>query len=138
MRSIVLTAVLTALLACSGGEAEGGSEPVAPSPAAPATAPAAAAPEPPGDEEEIVVGQTIEHSSGLKITHQVVGTGERPRAQNRVTVHYHGTFPDGTVFDSSVERGQPAKFPLRRVIRCCSSSPSPRTPSRPCAVSAGC
>ena len=33
-------------------------------------------------------------------------------------VHYHGTFPDGSVFDSSVERGQPARFPLNRVIKC--------------------
>ncbi len=35
-----------------------------------------------------------------------------------VEVHYHGTLEDGTVFDSSVERGRPAKFPLTRVIRC--------------------
>ena len=33
-------------------------------------------------------------------------------------VHYHGTFPDGRVFDSSVDRGQPARFPLNRVIPC--------------------
>jgi FKBP-type peptidyl-prolyl cis-trans isomerase FkpA len=35
-----------------------------------------------------------------------------------VQVHYHGTFPDGRVFDSSVDRGQPASFPLNRVIAC--------------------
>jgi FKBP-type peptidyl-prolyl cis-trans isomerase FkpA len=35
-----------------------------------------------------------------------------------VQVHYHGTFPDGRVFDSSVERGDPASFPLNRVIPC--------------------
>ena len=41
-----------------------------------------------------------------------------PAATDRVRVHYHGTFPDGKVFDSSVERGQPAVFPLNRVIPC--------------------
>jgi len=35
-----------------------------------------------------------------------------------VKVHYHGTLPDGTVFDSSVQRGQPATFPLNGVIKC--------------------
>jgi FKBP-type peptidyl-prolyl cis-trans isomerase FkpA len=55
---------------------------------------------------------------GLQIEHSVVGTGLQPTAQNTVEVHYHGTLEDGTVFDSSVERGQPAKFPLSRVIRC--------------------
>jgi len=35
-----------------------------------------------------------------------------------VVVHYHGTFPDGRVFDSSVDRGEPARFPLNRVIKC--------------------
>jgi FKBP-type peptidyl-prolyl cis-trans isomerase FkpA len=35
-----------------------------------------------------------------------------------VRVHYHGTFPNGKVFDSSVERGKPASFPLNRVIPC--------------------
>ena len=42
--------------------------------------------------------------------------GQRPAATDEVTVHYHGTLIDGTVFDSSVNRGQPATFPLNRVI----------------------
>lgn len=54
----------------------------------------------------------------LQITHIVEGTGESPKPTDRVRVHYHGTFPDGKVFDSSVERGQPAMFPLNRVIPC--------------------
>ena len=57
-------------------------------------------------------------ASGLEITHIVEGTGASPSAQDTVVVHYHGTFPDGKVFDSSVERGQPATFPLNRVIPC--------------------
>ncbi len=57
-------------------------------------------------------------ATGLEITHLRVGNGPAPKRSNRVQVHYHGTFPDGTVFDSSVDRGQPATFPLNRVIRC--------------------
>ena len=56
--------------------------------------------------------------SGLVITHVTEGTGPSPKATDVVMVHYHGTFPDGKVFDSSVERGQPARFPLNRVIPC--------------------
>jgi FKBP-type peptidyl-prolyl cis-trans isomerase FklB len=44
------------------------------------------------------------------------GTGPSPKATDTVRVHYHGTLPDGTVFDSSVERNEPATFPLNRVI----------------------
>jgi len=57
-------------------------------------------------------------ASGLIITHIVEGTGPSPTATDVVQVHYHGTFEDGSVFDSSVERGQPARFPLNRVIPC--------------------
>lgn len=62
-------------------------------------------------------------SSGMKKTYsglqyQVIreGTGRRPSVYQRVKVHYHGTLPDGTVFDSSVQRGQPATFGLNQVI----------------------
>jgi len=46
------------------------------------------------------------------------GSGAQPRATDMVTVHYRGTLVDGTEFDSSIERGQPATFPLNGVIRC--------------------
>ena len=46
------------------------------------------------------------------------GTGASPAATDTVKVHYTGTLTDGTVFDSSVKRGQPAEFALNRVIKC--------------------
>lgn len=46
------------------------------------------------------------------------GTGENPTASSTVRVHYHGTLRDGSVFDSSVERGEPISFPLSGVIPC--------------------
>ena len=55
--------------------------------------------------------------SGLQYQVLVEGNGPKPKASNNVTCHYHGTLIDGTVFDSSVKRGQPATFPLNAVIK---------------------
>ena len=55
-------------------------------------------------------------ASGLQYTVITKGDGEQPKETDNVTVHYHGTQLDGTVFDSSVERGQPASFPVNGVI----------------------
>ena len=56
-------------------------------------------------------------ASGLKYQVLKHGTGTvSPKATDKVKVHYHGTLLDGTVFDSSVERGEPASFPLNAVI----------------------
>ncbi len=57
-------------------------------------------------------------ASGIVIKTLKEGTGAAPKATSKVTVHYHGTLGDGTVFDSSVKRGQPATFALNRVIKC--------------------
>ena len=55
--------------------------------------------------------------SGLQYEILVEGQGAKPTAKNKVTCHYHGTLIDGTVFDSSVKRGEPATFPLNMVIK---------------------
>jgi FKBP-type peptidyl-prolyl cis-trans isomerase len=56
-------------------------------------------------------------ASGLKYQVLKTGTGTKsPKATDSVRVHYHGTLLDGTVFDSSVQRGQPVSFPLNAVI----------------------
>jgi FKBP-type peptidyl-prolyl cis-trans isomerase FkpA len=92
LRALALL-VSVLLFACSRGEPQKAG--------APAAAPGAAGP-----------------ASSLQITHVVEGTGPSPKATDVVRVHYTGTFEDGTVFDSSVQRGQPASFPLNRVIPC--------------------
>ncbi len=56
-------------------------------------------------------------SSGLQYQVLTEGQGAKPAAIDEVTVHYHGTLIDGTVFDSSVDRGQPATFPVSGVIK---------------------
>tara|TARA_B100000963_G_scaffold59605_1_gene47606 strand:- start:127 stop:768 length:642 start_codon:yes stop_codon:yes gene_type:complete len=55
--------------------------------------------------------------SGLQYVIISEGTGKNPVDSSNVTVHYHGTTPDGEVFDSSVDRGQPATFNLSQVIK---------------------
>ncbi len=93
------------LVGCSkeqGSADKGGSAP-APSAAAPASG---------------QTNQMITTASGLKYQVLKKGTGTvSPKATDTVKVHYHGTLLDGTVFDSSVERGEPISFPLNGVIR---------------------
>jgi FKBP-type peptidyl-prolyl cis-trans isomerase FkpA len=57
-------------------------------------------------------------ASGVIYIPMTVGTGASPSASDTVRVHYHGTLRDGTVFDSSVDRGEPISFPLNGVIPC--------------------
>ena len=57
-------------------------------------------------------------TSGAIVTTLKEGKGASPKASDTVKVHYQGTLIDGTVFDSSIQRGQPATFPLGNVIKC--------------------
>ena len=61
---------------------------------------------------------TASSTSGLIYRSLKDGGGATPVATDVVRVHYRGTFPDGREFDSSIARGQPAEFPLNRVIKC--------------------
>ncbi len=57
-------------------------------------------------------------ASGAIVKTLKEGSGPSPSATDKVKVHYHGTLVDGTVFDSSIRRGQPVTFPLGNVIKC--------------------
>lgn len=60
----------------------------------------------------------VKTDSGLVYTEVEAGKGATPTATDTVKVHYHGTLRDGTVFDSSRERGEPVEFPVNGVIAC--------------------
>ena len=61
--------------------------------------------------EEVTVTE-----SGLQYEVLTTGEGEKPTAASKVKTHYHGTLIDGTIFDSSYDRGEPAEFPVAGVI----------------------
>ena len=92
----------TALTACAGNPGDKSAAAAQPQPAAAPAAP----------------GKAVTTASGLTYQSLKDGTGASPKATNTVRVHYHGTLADGKVFDSSVQRGQPAEFRLNQVIPC--------------------
>ena len=67
-------------------------------------------------EENAAKEGVITTESGLQYEVLTTGTGAKPTAADQVTVHYHGMLTDGTVFDSSVDRGEPAQFGVTQVI----------------------
>jgi FKBP-type peptidyl-prolyl cis-trans isomerase FkpA len=67
--------------------------------------------------EKFVKEGATKTASGLAYKHITEGTGPSPKDSDIVKVHYHGTLTDGTVFDSSRERGKEVTFPLNRVIK---------------------
>ena len=70
---------------------------------------------PNGTTQAALEGAT-QSETGVVYIEQVAGEGAQPGATDSVTVHYTGTLSDGTVFDSSVERGEPAEFGVNQVI----------------------
>jgi FKBP-type peptidyl-prolyl cis-trans isomerase FkpA/FKBP-type peptidyl-prolyl cis-trans isomerase FklB len=60
----------------------------------------------------------VKTSSGLVYTEITPGTGDQPKVTDKVKVNYEGKLIDGTVFDSSIQRGQPVTFTLNQVIPC--------------------
>ena len=65
-----------------------------------------------------LAGSTETLPSGVVVVHVKPGQGASPTADNTVRVHYRGTLPDGTEFDSSYKRNESISFPLRGVIPC--------------------
>jgi FKBP-type peptidyl-prolyl cis-trans isomerase FklB len=63
-----------------------------------------------------VVGEVTTTDSGLQYEILASGSGATPGSTDTVRAHYHGTFEDGRVFDSSVERGEPIDLPVNGVI----------------------
>jgi hypothetical protein len=63
-----------------------------------------------------VIGSEVTTATGLKYIDRVEGTGPSPQPGQAVTVHYVGTLPDGTQFDSSVDKGQPYTFKIGRGV----------------------
>jgi FKBP-type peptidyl-prolyl cis-trans isomerase FklB len=100
---VVLAAGIAALAVAACSKSETATAPAEKTEAA-AAAPAAAG------------GSVVTTQSGLQYEILASGSGKSPSASDSVTVHYRGTLTDGTEFDSSHKRGQPAVFPVNRVI----------------------
>jgi len=66
---------------------------------------------------KLKIGDIITTKSGLTYEVITLGAGEKPSESDKVEVHYHGTLLDGTVFDSSIDRGETIKFGLSQVIK---------------------
>src|SRR5690606_13311219 len=69
-------------------------------------------------EEQAARPGAVRSESGMVYIETEAGSGDSPTAEDTVKVHYRGTLVDGTEFDSSYKREQPAEFPLGRVIKC--------------------
>ncbi len=101
MATAVLTGICTPLFAQTPAPLVGGAKPAQSASAAPTA---------------LANEQTL--PNGTRVVHTLRGTGVKPTASDRVKVHYKGTLANGTEFDSSYKRNEPATFPLGGVIPC--------------------
>ena len=120
---------LTALFGITAATLSGCTEPESKGTAVEPAAPATPVAEPPAEEltalqrgvaflaENGKRANVTTTSSGLQYEVLASGTGDQPGPADQVTTHYHGTFIDGGVFDSSVQRGEPIEFPVNGVIQ---------------------
>ncbi len=108
-RPLALIASLVLGIACAEQKEEASSAAPAADASAPAASAAAASPE---------KRAGAENGSPFSVTHVAEGSGAQPTATDVVRVHYEGRLADGTVFDSSLARNEPAEFPLSGVIPC--------------------
>ena len=112
MKKLILASVAAASVALAFSA-------TAQTPAKPAASKAASAPAPAAS--SAANSETL--PGGIIVVHTLRGKGDMPKAENSVTVHYRGYFPEGAAnagqeFDSSFKRNAPATFPLTRVIKC--------------------
>jgi len=118
MRPILVVVSSLILVSCSSSSDSSATVEKAASPApAPAAAPSADAGKTFADKAAAEPGAQ-RTASGLVYRDLKPGTGAHPTANDMVKVHYRGTLIDGTEFDSSYKRNEPATFPLRNVIPC--------------------
>ncbi len=128
MRMAAVAALALAVAACGPQASD---DTVAPTPVGEVTSPTAeavmpptVAAKPPAAADltvdqlpgEPATGEIQSTASGLRYVVLAEGSGDKPTADSNVTVHYTGYLTDGTKFDSSVDRGEPAKFGLNAVI----------------------
>lgn len=108
IRRLALGSIAALALACSEKAEQPAADAQAPAEAPAPEAPAAAAAANPG----------APNGTPFTVTQQIEGSGPLPTAADNVNVHYEGRLADGTVFDSSIVRGEPVTFPLSGVIPC--------------------